>query len=156
MVKACQHGLCLQEVVSGTKFCAAHQDSDPNAFPWLGCLGSLVVLAVIIWVIIEVVRGTPDEPAPVIPGNQEEFELGADEIQAWFACQDNMDTRLKSPSTALYPTEPDYQISGKTYTFSRAWVDAENEFGADVRTYFRCTATYLGNDQWSVSIFVSN
>ena len=40
--------------------------------------------------------------------------------------------------------------SGKTFTMN-AWVDAENGFGAQVRTNFTCVATDVGGGNFRVT-----
>ena len=50
--------------------------------------------------------------------------------------------KLKSPSTANFPSYSTWNVSksGNTYSVS-SYVDAENGFGAEIRTYFSVDVT---------------
>ena len=76
-------------------------------------------------------------------------------IEAWGACQQEIDQYLKSPASAGYPMtyELDVKVTGDTYFFPKAWVDSQNSFGAQVRTYVTCTANRAGSS-WAASIQV--
>lgn len=60
-----------------------------------------------------------------------------------------MKHQLKSPSTAKFASEFDdeskYQINDDESIIIRSYVDAQNTFGATVRTYFKCTVDKNGN-----------
>lgn len=74
----------------------------------------------------------------------------AEAVGAWVVCQQFVEDRLTSPSTADYPAAySDYttQLSTKQFKVD-AYVDSQNGFGAMVRTDFVCTVTYQGNDNW--------
>lgn len=79
---------------------------------------------------------------------------GGDEYGAWSNCQELQTKQLKAPASAGYPTlsELTWSKSGSTWTFTRAWVDAENSFGANIRTYFNCTVTDVGGGQVDVRV----
>ena len=57
--------------------------------------------------------------------------------------------QLKSPSTAKFATELDeeskYKINDDNSVIIRSYVDAQNSFGATVRTHFQCTVDKYGN-----------
>lgn len=57
--------------------------------------------------------------------------------------EDIIKEKLKSPSTAKFPSLSDWSIYEKSYnTYSvSSYVDAENGFGAEIRTYFSLTVT---------------
>lgn len=63
---------------------------------------------------------------------------------------------LKSPSTADFGgVFSDYQDPDQVVTVLgdgkfrvRAWVDAQNAFGATIRNRFVCVLEYVGNDRW--------
>lgn len=57
--------------------------------------------------------------------------------------EDIIKEKLKSPSTANFPYLSDWSIYGKSYnTYSvSSYVDAENGFGSEIRTYFSLTVT---------------
>lgn len=120
---------------------------DGNAT--LGCGISLAILGGIVWLIIAVFFGGDDGDSPDRPSS------GDQSIGAWILCQERMDSTLKAPASAGYPliSELSVQKVGTTYTFPRAWVDAQNSFGAQIRTFFSCTAIDY-EDSWSVRVSV--
>jgi hypothetical protein len=72
-------------------------------------------------------------------------ESGRDEDASAYvkiACREWVKERLKAPATADFASESVSKV-GKHYTVTGA-VDAENSFGAQIRTPFLCTATHDG------------
>jgi hypothetical protein len=71
-------------------------------------------------------------------------------VGAWVICQDFVEDRLTAPSTAEYPAGySQYTTSLGDRTFRvDAYVDAENSFGAMIRTDFTCTVRYQGSETW--------
>jgi hypothetical protein len=69
---------------------------------------------------------------------------GSDDNSAYvkIACRDWVKERLKAPATADFANET-VSKAGNRYTVIGA-VDAENSFGAKIRTPFVCTATHDG------------
>ena len=74
-----------------------------------------------------------------------------DAVKAWTACQQAVKQRLISPASAKFPWG--YSQYGnpliappRAYRYA-AWVDSENVFGAQVRTYFECKIRADG-DSW--------
>lgn len=71
------------------------------------------------------------------------------EVVAWTACQGWVKNRLRSPSTADFPSlysDKVTALSDSVYVV-RAYVDAQNGFGATVRTNFVCM-TATDGDSW--------
>lgn len=69
--------------------------------------------------------------------------------EAWYVCKEFITRSLKAPKTAEFPR---YQASNVSYMGSTEYnvsmyVDAENSFGALVRSYFICRVKKDG-DQW--------
>ncbi len=99
--------------------------SSPSAFK-VGCL-VFVALVVLLFggcAVLLVVGSNSDSP----PDNS---------YAAQAACENSIQNRLKSPSTAKFNT----QISGSDpYTVSGT-VDSQNSFGATLRSSFQCTVT---------------
>lgn len=74
---------------------------------------------------------------------------GPDDIEAYVMCQQFVEDRLKAPATAGFPLSSEATITGGPSTWTvRSHVDAENSFGAQVRTQFTCRVSYQGNDRW--------
>lgn len=69
---------------------------------------------------------------------------------AFVMCQDFVRDRLKSPSTAAFPTirEARVQSVGEQEWQVRSHVDAQNSFGAELRTEWSCDIEYLGDEEW--------
>ncbi len=79
-------------------------------------------------------------------------------IEAWVMTQQFVEDSLKSPGSAEYGgLFSDYQDPEQIVTSLgdgtfrvRAWVDAQNSFGAKIRTHFVCELKYVGNDRWQL------
>ena len=92
--------------------------------------------------------------APKVTANSESAPT---KIDAWVMAQDFVTDNLKAPSTASFgkfwggeyqdPEEQVYVIGLNKYKV-KGWVDAENAFGANIRTNFLCILQYLGDDRW--------
>jgi hypothetical protein len=83
-------------------------------------------------------------------GSGEGDELDQLRKKGWNTCKEEMDRRLKSPSTAEYG-EPTYnEKAGEiVVTFE---VDAQNSFGAMVRSKHRCVARLKRGDMSVVKL----
>jgi hypothetical protein len=71
-------------------------------------------------------------------------------VGAWVVCQQFVEDRLKAPSTAEFPgvySDHTTSLGGGRFRVD-ASVDAENSFGAMLRTDFSCVVNYQGNDNW--------
>lgn len=67
-----------------------------------------------------------------------------EELAAKYAAQGFVESQLKAPSTAKWP--PVGQLSARRFNFAgnaaweiRGYVDAQNSFGANIRTHFETT-----------------
>jgi len=81
-------------------------------------------------------------------------DIGGDTM-AYFMCQDFIEPRLVAPTTAKFPSSSEVSIVRLSDQQEEAYqiigyVDAQNKFGAMIRTYYICEITYLGNDRWSL------
>jgi hypothetical protein len=78
----------------------------------------------------------------------------ASDLGAFDVCQQAVKPQLKAPGSATFrdplANNGDTTIThiGNVYTVVSS-VDAENSFGAKLRTGFTCTATYVSGDQWN-------
>jgi len=113
----------------------------------LGCLGVAVVIAIIAGIVSAFVGGSSDSP---------------DKIDAWVMAQQFIERELKAPSSAEFGSVwgGDYQDPDKVVTdlgngkfIVSGWVDAENSFGAKIRTYFVCELEYIGDEKWRLIEF---
>lgn len=85
-------------------------------------------------------------------GAADDTELKKDDY--YFACtaaEKEVKKRLKSPSSAKFPvcSEMDITNLGDIWTIN-SYVDADNSFGATIKTDFTVEIRLLGNDLYSV------
>lgn len=72
---------------------------------------------------------------------------------AYFMMEDYVESRLKSPSTATFPSRSDRdtghikKLGNGKYTIT-SWVDSQNSFGAMVRTFFAGEIHQISSDRW--------
>ena len=68
---------------------------------------------------------------------------------AFIQCQLHVQDRLKAPSTADFPASSltDIRDTGNNVFEIRSYVDAQNSFGAMIRTNFFCKIQYVGTPQ---------
>ena len=98
----------------------------------------LVILAVIIFACLMSRCGSDSSEPEVDKG---------DSIDAYLVCQDFVSEGLKAPSTAEFASMSDSTIrntSGDNWSVS-SYVDAQNSFGAMIRTHFVCDLVYRGD-----------
>lgn len=92
-------------------------------------------------------------PAPVMePKKREKLPTKDDAQIAVVLCQMQVKDSLKAPRTADFPWGAQASFNGKTATVA-SYVDAENSFGALIRTHYVCTVEYTGgkpsdNSNW--------
>lgn len=110
--------------------------------------GLIVAGAVLLVFVLAIAAGALNSKSTPSASSSE-----GDALSAWVVCQQEMDRRLKAPATADYPSRSEFTItqSGAIYTMS-SWVDSENGFGAQIRTFFDCKAIHTGGDSYRVTI----
>jgi hypothetical protein len=83
--------------------------------------------------------------------NKEEVSCNSDNGMALVMAQQFVEQRLKAPSSAGFPWGTrDSQINnigGCVYVVT-SYVDAQNSFGAKIRTNYIAKVKYVGNDEW--------
>lgn len=127
---------------------SAPADQKPPSAGAKGCgIGCLVIIA------IAVIIGIASSIAANNPANKAERDRENAPIYAEIACKDAVESRLKAPSTAKFV---DVQSSGSGSTFKVVGsVDAENGFGAMVRSNFSCDVTVNGDHTLTTNVIVS-
>jgi len=91
------------------------------------------------------------------PADQARLAETVDAERAWRYCQDAVRARLKAPSTARFPGREAVDglvVKGSDGTVAYqvvSYVDAQNSFGAMIRTQFECVARKLPDGRWEVS-----
>ncbi len=78
-----------------------------------------------------------------------------DKAMAYAMCQDFVKQRLKAPSTADFPWSYDDKVAelGGGRWQVRGYVDAQNGFGAQIRSNFVCTVVD-GGESWTLEKMV--
>lgn len=81
------------------------------------------------------------------------FDLGGGESEAKVMAETFVRKQLKSPSTADFPWHPDEytatEIEKNVWRVS-GYVDAQNSFGATIRTHWTVIIRYEGRDKWTL------
>ena len=74
----------------------------------------------------------------------------ADGVEAYVMCQQFVKDRLRAPGTARFPPSSRADVDGLAGNAwrVRAWVDAENAFGGEVRRRWECVVVYEGGGEW--------
>lgn len=81
----------------------------------------------------------------------ERDSYGNETYDAYWDAKTEVENRLKAPSTAEFCKgyEADVTRNGSTWTVS-GWVDAQNSFGATIRSDFSVKITYTARDVYTV------
>lgn len=104
----------------------------------IGCIGLIFVLFVLIMVVV--IRNKPT------PAQEAASQSQVAGYNAAFACQTAVRDRLKAPAGAEFQAPRHSEIvtlAAGRYQIS-SYVDAQNGFGAKVRTAYTCTAEKAG------------
>jgi hypothetical protein len=120
-----------------------------------GCVGCLFLLALGTIVPFACDTCSPGGPPSISPEAAQERERA----DAYFAACEFVRKQLKAPRTAKFPTDglfsghraAEFVTSGRNHEYTvRAWVDAENSFGAMIRTEFVCRLRANGAGSWTL------
>lgn len=71
---------------------------------------------------------------------------------AWVMCQEFVKDRLKAPASAEFPwaSEDRWKHLGDGKYLVNGYVDAQNAFGAKLRTNFVCTVQWQPDGRWKL------
>ena len=120
-----------------------------------GCLGVIVIgIGIIILIGLLTPKPPPKTPEQIVQEkkSQEDKACNSDNTMAFVMAKNFVEKVLKAPATAKFPWgTSDSQISsiGDCTYIVRSYVDAENSFGAKIRTKYTAKVKYIGNDKWS-------
>ncbi|MHB8183365.1 MAG: hypothetical protein ACYDDN_06400 [Candidatus Desulforudaceae bacterium] len=116
-------------------------------------IGCLVIVALTLLFVVAVSGGGGSDPAnntsaPAEPRPEHSA------IEAYSMSQEFCRNNLKAPSTAKFPwtAQAVVDLGDGEYKVS-SYVDAENSFGAKIRTNYICTVKYVGEDKWRLLEF---
>lgn len=120
-----------------------------------GCLGVIVIgfLAIILIGLLSP-KAPPKTPEQIAQEkkSQDDQACNSDNTMAFVMAKEFVEKVLKAPTTASFPWgTSDSQITniGDCTYLVRSYVDAENSFGAKIRTKYTVKVKYIGNDKWS-------
>jgi hypothetical protein len=85
-------------------------------------------------------------------GNKSGGIRGPDKMSAYFASREFVKNRLKAPSTAKFPWYREAVVTdlgGRRFRVS-AYVDAQNNFGAQIRTRYICVLKGTDELNWTL------
>lgn len=108
--------------------------------------GGLVLIGVLLLLIIVCAILSPGKLFPGKTGQQS----GPDEMGAWTISQQFVNDALKAPATASYPSYDESfvtDLGGGRFKVD-AYVDAQNSFGAKIRSRFTCTVSSSDGTHW--------
>lgn len=85
-----------------------------------------------------------------VGGSNEKINSDYYKVKSAFnVAKEEVKKKLKAPSTAVFANEYDeeskYKINEDGSVVIHSYVDAENSFGAHIRTHYQCTVTQLGD-----------
>lgn len=146
-------GQYIGEKVTCPNCVSSQNNEDITVGHILGCLCFIVI-----GVIFIIIMFLPDfeEPEQVQVNWQDEDNSG----EAYGHCEIWVKERLKSPSTADFPSlflkdiEDFVKKDGTIYTVE-SYVDAQNSYGATIRSNFNCVVRQSGKNLWELQfIFI--
>lgn len=75
-------------------------------------------------------------------------------IEAQMFCKELVEEQLRSPRSARFPWQIDVSSLSDTYFVIESYVDAQNGFGAEIRTHYYCAVSYdPATKRWAIKIF---
>lgn len=112
---------------------------------WIILLTTVALLGVLFVVIQSL--DLKDDIAPVAITDSDGTAGGA-----YIDCRDAVKLRLKAPASADFPGAGSATIThtGKNW-FVSSYVDAQNGFGAQIRSEWTCTATHTGSNNFRIN-----
>lgn len=117
-----------------------------------GCLKNILVAIIIIIVGVTLVNLFTDDKGST--SNVSEHS----ELLAYSYAMDCVKSRLKSPSTAEFPSSIEKKQSTKSSSYGvyviKSWVDSQNSFGAMIRSNFECTVKFDGDKVRCESVII--
>jgi hypothetical protein len=106
------------------------------------------IWVIVVMVLLMVVFSSINHNLEYGDKTEEEIELMDQEENAYHNAKQLIKYKLKSPSTAEFPSSLEAKVIGvgdNTFIVS-SYVDAQNSYGAMIRTYYEAEIRYNGND----------
>lgn len=128
-------------------------EAQPKKKSKLG-IGVLVFVALVFVLIVALGSGGGSDSADKASAPPAAPPPEHSAIEAYSMSQDFCRNNLKAPSTAKFPwVAPHVEDLGDGEYRVSSYVDAENSFGAKIRTNYICTVKYVGDDKWRLIEF---
>lgn len=115
--------------------------------PVAGWALTIAILAVFVFAVAYLDPGLDQSRPPAPPHSA---------VAAYTMCKSFVRDRLKAPRTARFPwsaSESTIDLGSGRYHVT-SYVDAQNAFGAMLRTKFDCTVQWTGGDNWRLEELV--
>lgn len=131
--------------------------AKPSSSPGGDAVKGSIVILVLIGIMWTVFSGGDDVSKPPEPEHLTEITAQA---MAKTLCEDRVEESLRTPSTADFPFFSPAVYDGNRRATLASYVDAQNGFGATVRTNFVCIVEYSGGgspsgfENWKIVDFV--
>ena len=135
-----------------------------NGWKWIVGVFALLVVLIVIVTIADSSRSNHTTPTQSVsaptqsvsapPAPEAHWDSTNGKIEAFVMSQSFMKKRLKAPSSASFPWYSDSEVSvahrGGGIFLVKSYVDAQNSFGAKLRTRYLCELKDNGHDSWSL------
>lgn len=146
---------CGASVSSRAPTCPRCGAKDPTTNPVaVYGTGLAILVAILAWQFLPLVWRDSDAPSTAATQAQISPEPPSEhsDSRALIEARDFVKARLKAPRTAKWPglfatDEKVTHLGDGTYAIL-SYVDAENTFGAMVRTHYVCKVRYVGEGEW--------
>lgn len=131
--------------------------AKPSSSPDGDAVKGSIVILVLIWIMWALFIGGDDVSKPPEP---ERLTENTAQAMAKTLCEDRVEKSLRSPSTADFPFFSQAIYDGNRRATLASYVDAQNGFGATIRTNFVCVVEYNGGgapsefENWKIVDFV--
>lgn len=108
-------------------------------------VAGVAVIVGAVWLAGSAVLASDSEPQDEASGPTEDGAISV--------CHQAVEAKLKAPATAEFGGETASTGTGEDWAVT-GWVDAENGFGALIRTDWKCFTTWLEGTKWETSVDV--
>lgn len=111
--------------------------------PVAGWALTITIIALFVFAVTYLDPGHDQAEPPALPHSA---------VAAYTMCKSFVRDRLKAPRTAKFPwsaSEATTDLGGGRYQVV-SYVDAQNAFGAMLRTNYSCTVQWAGGDRWQL------
>ncbi len=116
--------------------------NNPNELSWTG---AIIIVVTILGLIIGIVQCV----SPSKSKQEDTDSYGHTKSDVQLIAKSEIRDRLKAPSTAEFEWSPTTKRLGNSWTVS-GYVDAQNSFGAMIRSNYSIKITFSGKDDYKV------